>query len=260
MIKKPEHIIKFEEELNNNSDLVIEINNLSKSFDGKVILKNVSLKIKRGENVVIVGKSGIGKSVLVKCLVGLIEPDDGEIKLFGKNISTLKGNELNLIRSKVGFLFQGSALYDSMSVRENLSFPLLRNPMMSNKESIDNLIYEVLEQVDLLEAIDKYPNELSGGMKKRIGLARTLIQKPDIILYDEPTTGLDPLTSKEISELILKVQSKNKASSIIITHDLKCAKLTSNRILILKDKSIYMEGKYDQLEKSIDPWVQSYFN
>jgi len=238
---------------------VIEISHLKKSFGSLKVLHDINLTVKKGENVVILGRSGIGKSVLIKCIVGLIQPDEGSLKVFGKEVVSMNEKELNELRTKVGFIFQGNALYDSMTVRENLEFPLRRNKTLRDPEVIDKLILDVLDSVGLLEAIDKMPSELSGGMKKRIGLARTLILKPEIILYDEPTTGLDPITSREISNLILKIQTNHKASSIIITHDLNCAKVTSNRMLILQDGVFIAQGTYDELKNSDNKWVQSYF-
>lgn len=235
-----------------------EIEHLKKSFGDNDVLKDMNLKIEKGENLVVLGKSGSGKSVLIKCLVGLIEPDDGKIVLLGKDISELKSDELNLLRKKVGFLFQSAALYDSMTVRENLEFPL-RDLKSKPKEEIDALVIEALKNVGLEEAIDKMPSELSGGMRKRVGLARTLILKPEIILYDEPTTGLDPITSKEISHLILDVQKKYNTASIIITHDVECARITSNRIIILKDGKTVAEGTFKELSESKDEWVRSFF-
>ena len=194
---------------------VAEIEHLKKSFGTNEVLKDISFKINKGENLAVFGKSGSGKSVLIKCLVGLIEPDEGKIVLLGEDISTLNTDALNILRKKIGFLFQSAALYDSMTVRENIAFPL-RDLKSKPKEEIDELVLEALKNVGLETAIDKMPSELSGGMRKRIGLARTLILKPEIILYDEPTTGLDPITSKEISQLILDVQKKYNTSSIII--------------------------------------------
>ncbi|MFO7844398.1 MAG: ATP-binding cassette domain-containing protein [Bacteroidales bacterium] len=243
----------------NNYDNVIEIEHLQKSFDGKEVLKDINLQIKKSENVVILGKSGIGKSVLIKCIVGLIYPDNGSVKVFGKDVLEMNYKEINELRTRVGFIFQGNALYDSMTVKENLEFPLRRNKTFKDKKEIEGLIYEALESVGLTDAINKMPSELSGGMKKRIGLARTLILKPEIILYDEPTTGLDPITSREIIKLIIKIQKKYNASSIIITHDLECAKLTSNRILILQDGVFCAEGNFDDLKNSKDPFVRSFF-
>ncbi len=241
------------------NNVVIEINHLKKSFNETKVLENINMVLRKSENVVVLGKSGIGKSVLIKCIVGLIQPDSGSLKVFGKEVAEMNSAELNDLRTRVGFIFQGNALYDSMTVRENLEFPLRRNKEFKNPGKIDDLIDEALENVNLLDAIDKMPAELSGGMKKRIGLARTLILKPEIILYDEPTTGLDPITSREISNLILEIQTKYKASSIIITHDLNCAKITSNRMLILQDGSFKAKGSFDELKNSDEEWVRSYF-
>lgn len=238
---------------------VIEIKEIYKSFGTNEVLKGVTFSVNKGENLVVLGKSGSGKSIAIKCLVGLVEVDKGEINVFGTDITKLDNNELNEIRVRIGFLFQNAALYDSMSVRENLGFTLKRHAKDLSAEELENQIKDVLESVGLGEAIDKMPSELSGGMRKRIGLARTLILKPEIILYDEPTTGLDTITSREISELILEIQKKNKTSSIIITHDMPCAKHTSDRIVILKEGMIHAEGTYEELEKSDDEWVRSFF-
>lgn len=239
---------------------VISIKGLYKSFGkNNPILQGVDLGVGKGENLVVLGKSGSGKSVTIKCVVGLVEADQGEIKVFGTDITTVDNKHLNAIRVRIGFLFQNSALYDSMTVRENLEFPLKRHSKKQSAEEINNAVMETLENVGLAEAIDKMPSELSGGMRKRIGLARTLILKPEVILYDEPTTGLDTITSREISELILAIQKKNKTTSIIITHDMACAKLTGDRIVILKDGVIHAEGSYDELRKSNDEWVRSFF-
>ncbi|MGO4822278.1 MULTISPECIES: ABC transporter ATP-binding protein [unclassified Flavobacterium] len=245
---------------NDSQSPVIEINNLHKTFgENNHVLRGVNLSVNKGEDLVILGKSGTGKSITIKCLVGLIKADKGEIKIFGDDITKLNTNELNKIRVKVGFLFQNAALYDSMSVRENLEFTLKRHFEELTAEEVATEVHEVLENVGLVDAIDKMPSELSGGMRKRIGLARTLILKPEIILYDEPTTGLDTITSKEISELILEIQRKRKTTSIIITHDMACAKLTADRVMILKDGVIHTEGSYDELENSDDEWVRSFF-
>jgi phospholipid/cholesterol/gamma-HCH transport system ATP-binding protein len=208
---------------------VITIKGLYKSFGNTQILKGVDLTVKKGENLVVLGKSGSGKSVLIKCLVGLVTADQGELKVFDTDITKLNNHQLNAVRIKIGFLFQNSALYDSMTVKENLSFPLKRHSKKLTGLEVENSIIEALESVGLEEAINKMPSELSGGMRKRIGLARTLILRPEIILYDEPTTGLDTITSREISELILSIQKKYKTTSIIITHDMACAKITGDR-------------------------------
>ena|SRR5487761_2035832 len=239
---------------------VINVKGLYKSFGkNNEVLKGVNFIVNKGENLVVLGKSGSGKSITIKCLVGLIAADKGEINVFGTDITTLDNNQLNEIRLRIGFLFQNSALYDSMTVRQNLGFPLRRHSKKIPPKEIENMIIEELESVGLADAIDKMPSELSGGMRKRIGLARTLILKPEIILYDEPTTGLDTITSREISELILAIQKKNKTTSIIITHDMACAKLTGDRLVILKDGAIGAEGSYDELENSEDEWVRSFF-
>ncbi len=258
MLQEKINIIKKNSRV--ESKTVIKVTGLCKSF-GKhnPILKGVDLTVQKGENLVVLGKSGSGKSVTIKCMVGLIKPDEGEIKLFDRDITSLSHDELNVIRVKVGFLFQNSALYDSMTVRENLEFPLKRHFKKLSEKEVDTAVTEVLESVGLAEAVDKMPSELSGGMRKRIGLARTLILKPEIILYDEPTTGLDTITSREISELILDVQEKYKTTSVIITHDMACAKLTGDRLVILKDGKITAQGSYEQLEKSNDGWVRSFF-
>lgn len=238
---------------------VITIKGLYKSFGNTQILKGVDLTVKKGENLVVLGKSGSGKSVLIKCLVGLVTADQGELKVFDTDITKLNNHQLNAVRIKIGFLFQNSALYDSMTVKDNLSFPLKRHSKKLTSLEVENSIIEALESVGLEEAINKMPSELSGGMRKRIGLARTLILRPEIILYDEPTTGLDTITSREISELILSIQKKYKTTSIIITHDMACAKLTGDRLVILRDGLMVAEGSYEALEKSNDQWVRSFF-
>ena len=238
---------------------VIEITNLHKAFGDKKVLKGVTLSVASGENLVILGRSGSGKSVTIKCLVGLVPADEGEIKVFGSDVLKLNEAELNLIRVRVGFMFQNGALYDSMSVRQNLTFTLKHHTKNISNEDIEKQINEALENVGLIEAIDKMPSELSGGMQKRIGMARTLIIKPEIILYDEPTSGLDTITAREISELMLSIQEKYKTTSIVITHDMACAKLTGKRIMILKDGTMHAEGTYEELEKSKDDWVRSFF-
>jgi len=243
----------------NEIDTVVEIRHLSKSFEQNDILKDLDLFVQRGENVVVLGKSGSGKSTLIKCMIGLIQPDQGEIRVFGEDISAINYRELNELRKRMGFLFQGAALYDSMSVRENLRFPLKHNKRKLSNVEIESMINESLEQVGLLDAIDRMPAELSGGMSKRIGLARTLILNPEIMLYDEPTTGLDTATAKEISQLILDMQRKHKISSIIITHDMHCAKMTADRVVMLKEGVIEAEGTYEELEHSEDPWIKSFF-
>ena len=243
----------------NDKDPIISIQNLWKSFGDHSVLKGINLTVNKGEDLVILGKSGSGKSITIKCLVGLLSSDKGKIKIFGADISNLNDVELNTIRTRIGFMFQNGALYDSMSVRQNLTFTLKHHTKNISEEEVEQQVFEALESVGLKDAIDKMPSELSGGMRKRIGLARTLIIKPEIILYDEPTSGLDPITAREISELMLFVQKKYQTTSIIITHDLACAKLTGNRIMILKDGVIYAEGSYEELEKSSDEWISSFF-
>ncbi len=242
-----------------DESVVIEMRHLKKSFGNHDVLQDINLVINKGENLVILGQSGTGKSVLIKCIVGLIQIDDGELIIFGKDIAELNSNELVQMYKRIGFLFQSGALYDSMSVRENLEFPLRRKKRLMGKEELESLIKDALEDVGLDETIDLSPSELSGGMRKRLGLARTLILKPEIMLYDEPTTGLDPITSKEISKLILEVQKKYNTSSIIITHDIDCARLTANRIMVIKDGECFAEGSYAELEKSRDPWIRAFF-
>jgi|SRR5215212_5014093 len=236
---------------------VVEAENISKSFGEKQVLQGTSLTVGEGENVVILGRSGTGKSVFIKCIVGLVEPDEGTIKVLGKDVLNINRRDMNAIRKDIGFLFQGAALYDSMSVRENLAFPLRTIKM--NKDEVETHVKEALDNVGLAEAIDKMPAELSGGMRKRVGLARAIIMKPKIILYDEPTTGLDVITSREISELILDIQKKYNTGSIIITHDMPCAKITANRILVLRDGKFAAEGTYDELEKHENPDIKSFF-
>lgn len=239
---------------------LIEIKDLHKSFGkNSSVLKGVDLTLNKGEDLVVLGRSGSGKSITIKCIVGLVQADKGEIKVFGQEILNLGTEELNEIRVRIGFLFQNSALYDSMTVEQNLAFTLNRHVKNLTPEEINKEITDVLESVGLVEAIYKMPSELSGGMRKRIALARTLILKPEIILYDEPTTGLDTITSREISELILEIKKKNNTTSIIITHDMACAKLTADRIAILKDGVIHAEGSYQELENSKDEWVRSFF-
>lgn len=244
---------------NKGTEAIIEIEGLQKSFDGHEVLKNVNLTVHKGENVVILGKSGEGKSVAIKCIVGLIIPDSGSLKVLGQEVKNLEEDELKALRTRIGFLFQGAALYDSMTVRENLAFPLKRVLQIKDKEEIEKRSAEVLEAVGLQDVIDKMPSDLSGGMRKRLGLARTLIVHPEIILYDEPTTGLDTVTSKEISDLILEMQKKYQASSIIITHDIPCAKTVADRVVIMSKGEFIAEGTFQELENSDDTFVRSFF-
>jgi len=238
---------------------VIEINNLKKSFGEQEVLLNVSLKLFKGENLVVVGKSGTGKSVLIKCIIGLLDSDGGTISVFEKNVTTLNRKDFSDLKQKIGFLFQSGALYDSMTVKENLEFPLRRIKKGLTQKEIDLKVKEVLENVGLSDALNKMPSQLSGGMRKRISLARSIVVDPMIMLYDEPTTGLDPVTSDEISSLINDVQKKYKTSSIIITHDIKCALSTADRIIMLHDGTVYKEGNVEDFENSSDPLVKSFF-
>ncbi len=244
---------------NIHNEPVIEINNLKKSFGTQEVLNGVSLKLFNGENLVVLGKSGSGKSVLIKCIVGLLNSNEGTINVFGKSVTSLNRKDLGELRKKIGFLFQSGALYDSMTVKQNLEFPLRRIRKNLNEKEIEEKIMEVLENVGLADALNKMPSQLSGGMRKRISLARTIVVDPMIMLYDEPTTGLDPITSDEISSLINDVQKKYETSSIIITHDIKCALSTANRIVMLKDGTVYKEGKKEDFENSTDPLILSFF-
>jgi phospholipid/cholesterol/gamma-HCH transport system ATP-binding protein len=242
-----------------SSDQVIGISNLRKLFNGQEVLRDVSLQLFKGENLVVLGKSGSGKSVLIKCIVRLFEPDDGTINVLGEDVNTLNRHDLGELRKKIGFLFQSGALYDSMSVRKNLEFPLRRIRRNLKPKEINEKIEEVLENVGLSDAIDKMPSQLSGGMCKRISLARTIIVDPMIILYDEPTTGLDPVTSDEISLLINEVQKKYKTSSIIITHDIECARNTADRVIMLHEGEVYRNGTLNEFENSDDELIRSFF-
>lgn len=240
-------------------DVVIRIEHLKKSFGDNEVLKDINLELHKGENIVVLGRSGQGKSVTIQCVAGLLEPDDGSLKVFGKEVKELPEDELKELRSKLGFLFQSGALYDSMTVRENLLFPLTRVLKMKDDAEMEKRVKDVLESVGLEEAIDKYPADLSGGMRKRVGLARTLILRPEIILYDEPTTGLDPITSREISELIVRLQEKYETSSIIITHDMACARIVADRIAVMNDGEFIATGTYDELAKSPDELINNFF-
>lgn len=240
-------------------DVVIRIEHLKKSFGDNEVLKDINLELHKGENIVVLGRSGQGKSVTIQCVAGLLEPDEGSLKVFGKEVKELPEDELKELRSKLGFLFQSGALYDSMTVRENLLFPLTRVLKMKDDAEMEKRVKDVLESVGLEEAIDKYPADLSGGMRKRVGLARTLILRPEIILYDEPTTGLDPITSREISELIVRLQEKYETSSIIITHDMACARIVADRIAVMNDGEFIATGTYDELAKSPDELINNFF-
>ena len=240
-------------------DPVISVRGLCKSFGENHVLRDFDLDVFRGENVMVLGKSGSGKSVLIKCIVGLLTPDQGRITVLGQDVHGLDQQELDRLRVKIGFLFQSSALYDSMTVEENLEFPLRRHWMSTSKSGTDALVDEVLTAVGLAHTRKMYPSELSGGMRRRIGLARTLILKPEIMLYDEPTTGLDPITGKEIVELILQLQRTYNTSSIIISHDLNVAKLAADRIALLYEGRNHLEGTYQELLASPDPVVRQFF-
>ncbi len=241
------------------AESIIEIENLFKSFDNQEVLSGVSLKLIKGENLAVLGKSGCGKSVLIKCIVGLLKYESGTINVFNKRLDALTRKELGAMRQKIGFLFQSGALFDSMTVKENLEFPLKRIKRDMSLEEIKNKIQEVLEQVGLTDALDKMPSQLSGGMRKRISLARTIIVDPLIMLYDEPTTGLDPVTSAEISALINEVQKKYKTSSIIITHDIHCANTTADRMVMLHEGKLYKEGTVEEFKKSSDRLISSFY-
>jgi len=238
---------------------LIRIKDLSKSFGENHVLNGFNLELFELENVIILGKSGSGKSVLLKCIVRLMDYDSGSIEVLGKDIKSLGQQELDKLRTDVGFLFQGSALYDSMTVRENLAFPLRRHSKRMEGFDEDDLILSSLKSVGLEEAIDLMPVELSGGMKRRVALARTLILKPKVILYDEPTSGLDPITAKEIINLILKVQQEYNTASLVITHDMDCARVLSNRIIMLVNGIDYAKGTYKELSASGDPHVMAFF-
>lgn len=236
---------------------ILKVSNLTKSFGDNHVLNGFSMELYTGENLVIMGKSGSGKSVMIKCLIGLMLPDTGLIEVMGKNIVNLKQKELDELRTQIGFLFQGSALYDSMTVRENLEFPLRKQ--QKSIQEIEQLVFESLESVGLMHALDLMPEELSGGMKRRVALARAIILKPKIIIYDEPTTGLDPITAKEIIELMKTIQQQQKTSSLIITHDVDCARVIANRMILLIDGINYAEGTFLELLASKDKKIQAFF-
>lgn len=240
-------------------EVVVDIKNLKKSFGELDVLKNIHLKLYKGENLVVLGKSGTGKSVLIKCIVRLLDPDAGTIEVLGKEVSAMNNKDLEDVRKKIGFLFQSGALYDSMTVKQNLEFPIKRIRKDLKGSVIQEKIEEALANVGLADALNKMPSELSGGMRKRISLARTIVVDPQIMLYDEPTTGLDPVTSDEISILINEVQKKYKTSSIIITHDIECARATADRIIMLNEGEVYYEGTIEDFDNSDDTLIQSFF-
>jgi phospholipid/cholesterol/gamma-HCH transport system ATP-binding protein len=251
--------VEIKENIVTNDEIVISIKDLNKSFGKNHVLRDFNLQLKRGESIAVIGKSGSGKSVLIKCIIGLIYPEKGSINVLGQEVTELDHKDLDRLRVKVAFLFQSNALYDSMTVRENLEFPLRRHWVSTTKQEVDELVMEALINVGLSHTIDMMPIELSGGMRKRIALARTLIMKPDIILYDEPTTGLDPITSREISNLMIDIQKKYNTSSIIISHDLSCIKITANKIVMLIEGKNYAEGTYEELSNSADEKVKNFY-
>jgi phospholipid/cholesterol/gamma-HCH transport system ATP-binding protein len=238
---------------------VIRISHLYKSFGPNKVLNDFNLTLSKGESIAVLGKSGSGKSVLIKCIIGLLKPDSGNIIVLGEDIARLSNEQLDHIRVKVGFLFQSNALYDSMTVRENLEFPLRRHSMKLSPSETNDKVMEALNNVGLAYTVDMMPAELSGGMRKRIALARTLILKPEIILYDEPTTGLDPITGKEISSLMAEIGEKYNTSSVIISHDLNCIRATADKIVMLIDGTCYAEGNYESLKENNDPKVKQFF-
>jgi phospholipid/cholesterol/gamma-HCH transport system ATP-binding protein len=252
MKKRIEHI--------HREEVVISIKNLYKSFGENHVLQGIDLELHRGENLVVLGRSGTGKSVLIKIIVGLLKPDKGTVKVFGKEVDKLDKKELTELRLKIGFLFQHSALYDSMTIRENLEFPLVRNRKDISSKEIDESVKDVLEAVGLESTINQLPSELSGGQQKRVGLARTLIMKPEIIFYDEPTSGLDPLTSGEINDLINQVQEKYKTSSIIITHDLTCAKATGDSVFMMEKGKFIRHGDFEEVFDTKDKTIRGFFD
>ena len=240
-----------------NIKTVLRIKNLKKSFGDNHVLKGFNMSLYEGENLVIMGKSGSGKSVMIKCLMGLEQPDEGEIEIMGNNVLEFEHQALDLLRREIGFLFQGSALYDSMSVRENLEFPLRKQGIPQTKK--DELVVQALESVGLAGAVELIPDELSGGMKRRVALARAIILNPKIIIYDEPTTGLDPITAKEITQLMRDIQNKYGSSALIITHDVDCSRVIADRMILLIDGVNYAEGTFMELSKSKDKHVQAFF-
>ena len=241
------------------NEVVVSVTNLYKNFGNLAVLVDFSLEVFREENVVVLGRSGSGKSVLVKCIVGLITPDQGTIKVLGQDISHLQADELDQLRARMGFLFQSNALYDSMTVGENLRFPLKRHGKAMTEERIQVVVKEALQDVGLEHTVDMMPSALSGGMAKRIALARAMILKPEIMCYDEPTAGLDPITAREIESLILALKQKYKTSSILISHDMNCIRRTSDRVVLLLDGKCYAQGSYNELKRSTDIKVKQFF-
>lgn len=247
------------ENQSNNTSL-IEVNDLYKSFGGNRVLNGVNLDVHNQENVVVLGRSGSGKSVLIKIISGLLQPDSGSVKVFGEEVPDMNKKELIRLRLQIGFSFQNSALYDSMTVRENLKFPLVRNKKHLNKKQVNEEIESMLDDVGLLQTINQMPAELSGGQRKRIGIARTLILRPRIMLYDEPTSGLDPITSTEINELINHVRVKFKTTSIIITHDLTCARTTGDKVAMLYGGEFIRQGTFDEVFRSNDERILHFYD
>jgi len=257
---KPQLNILENEKRPKTREVVLELKDLNKSFEDNHVLKNFSMKLHKGENLVVMGKSGSGKSVMIKCLVGLMEADSGKITVMNKDITNLNQESLDILRADIGFLFQGSALYDSMTVRENLEFPLRRHSKKIDENiERDELVVEALQNVGLAHTIDLMPVELSGGMQRRVALARTLILNPKIILYDEPTSGLDPITAKEIIVLMQDIQKKYNTSSLIITHDVDCARVIADRMILLIEGTNYAEGTFKELSASKDPKIMAFF-
>lgn len=246
--------------MDNNRERVISIQGLYKSFGDLKVLQGVDLELFKGENVAVLGRSGSGKSVLIKIIAGLLTSDEGKVNVLGEEVEDLNEKELREMRLKIGFSFQSSALYDSMSVRENLEFPLIRNVKNLSQQDIDKAVEETLDAVGLIDKIDQMPGDLSGGQRKRIGIARTLMLKPAIMLYDEPTAGLDPITSKDINDLINEVRERYNASSIIITHDLSCAKATGDRMVMLLEGKITKQGTFEEVFHSDDEQAKSFYN
>jgi len=242
------------------NNIVISLSDVKKSFGDNMVLDGITVDIFKGENFVVLGRSGSGKSVLIKIIIGLLLPDAGSVNVLGEEVTTLDRKALQLLRQKMGFLFQGSALYDSMSVRENLKFPLVRNKRNLTDLEVNKAIEQVLHDVGLLETIDQMPAELSGGQRKRIGIARTLIMNPEVMLYDEPTAGLDPITSVEINNLILEVQEQYNTSSIVITHDLTCAKSVGDRIALLANGKFFRQGSFEEVFSSNDELVRGFYD
>lgn len=249
-------VIKQEQSTEN---IVLSVDGLYKSFGSNRVLVDFNIKLYKGETLVVLGKSGSGKSVLIKCIIGLLEPDSGRVEMLGSSITDLDVEKLDKLRARVGFLFQSNALYDSMTVRENLEFPLRRHWIKLNQQQINEMVNNALDDVGLKHTVDMMPAELSGGMRKRIALARTLILQPEIILFDEPTTGLDPITGKEIISLMKEIQEKYNTSSLVISHDMNCVRMAGNRVAVLIDGGCYATGTYEELISNQDPKIKQFF-